>query len=142
MGSRTSRSVSNEAVIESSNLSGRADDIDPATCGEQRGKSQQGPDTKTLAHGGHKGGFQPNTGGSTDNNTHKHQSRESVAEGRVDSGLERPLAIDRYLREGSSSDPEQRSERECFERGRDGMRRYLDHWQQKWNATTKRDNGT
>ena len=143
MASRTSRSVSSEAAIEDNNLSGRAGEhVHRASCGEPREESQQGPDTKTPVHGGNKRSLQTNRESSTDNNTHKRQSPELVAKGRLDAELEGPSAINRYLQEGSSSDPEQRNERECFGRGRDGMRRYLEHWQQKWNAVTKRNNGT
>ncbi|KAG6997794.1 hypothetical protein G7Y79_00037g073120 [Physcia stellaris] len=143
MGSRTSRSVSNEAAIGSNNLSGRAGEhVNHASCGEPREASQQGPDTKPPVHGGNKRILQTNTGGLNDNNIRKRQNPELLAEGRLDAELEGPSAIDRYLREGSRSDPEHRNERECFGKGRDGMRRYLEHWQQKWNGITKRNNDT
>ena len=55
-----------------------------------------------------------------------------------DAELEQPLTIERYLQEGAGPTGVQSDERECFDKGGRGMRQYLEYWQQKWNAITRR----
>ena len=51
-------------------------------------------------------------------------------------GSNSSLPLERYLKEGSSSTTEQHRERDDFDKGAPGMRRFLQHWQQKWGSIT------
>lgn len=76
---------------------------------------------------------------SSDNERPKDLIRDTAGKRLSDAELERPLTIERYLREGARPTGVQSGERECFDKGGRGMRQYLEYWQQKWNAITKRN---
>ncbi|KAL8793506.1 MAG: hypothetical protein Q9195_003879 [Heterodermia aff. obscurata] len=116
--------------------------LDHPPVGKQGEESDRSHDTRDhmLDSGeGGKSSAQPDV--SSGNEGSKDLIRDPAGEGLSDAGLERPLTIERYLQEGARPTRAQNDERECFDKGGRGMRQYLEYWQQKWNAITKR-NGT
>ena len=110
--------------------------------GKHRETSGQSHDTRNHMLGSREGGEssgQPSV--SPDNERPKDLDRDTAGKRLSDAELERPLTIERYLQEGARPTGVQSDERECFGQGVRGMRQYLEYWQQKWNAITKR-NGT
>ena len=144
MATESSETALRQAVTDESHRSSHQSNeyLDHPPCGRHGERSGQSHDTRNRMPDSREDGKssgQPDV--SSSNQRPKDGIRDPAGKQLSDAELERPLTIERYLQEGARPTGVQIDERESFDSGGGGMRQYLEYWQQKWNALTKR-NGT
>ena len=142
MATESSHTASRQAVTDQSHgcfhqLKKHLDHPPFGKHGERSGESHDTRSHVLDSREGGKSSGQPDV--SSSDERPKGLLRDPAGKGLSDAELEQPLTIERYLKEGARPTGAQGVEREYFGKGGRGMRQYLEYWQQKWNAITKRD---
>ena len=142
MATESSQTASRQAATDESHrcFHQSKQHLDHPPFGQHGERSGQNHDTKNYMLDSREGGkssAQPDV--SSGDGLPKDPIGDPARKRLSDADLEQPLTIERYLQEGARPTGDQSDERECFDKGSRGMRQYLEYWQQKWNALTKRD---